>query len=166
MCSYCGCTCPLRANSADSKPSRVPDSLHTSPRAFAVPSHISSVQRLFSERSSQHFCTFSLPNTCVRAGRAVIAAYGQSARFFALQEQLTDDFLVCSWATLAANRFLGLTVDAISYVVVAGAAVFSVYGRDNGTPLGPAAASLALIYAMQVSYSNPKNIAPLNPQAL
>ena len=84
------------------------------------------------------------------AGRAVIAAFGESARFIALQEHLTDEFLVCNWATLAGNRFLGLAVDAISYVVVAGAAFFSVFGRDNGTPLGPAAASLALIYAMQV----------------
>lgn len=74
-----------------------------------------------------------------------VAAFGESARFIAQQEHLTDEFLVCNWATLAGNRFLGLAVDAISYVVVEAAAVFSVFGQDNGTPLGPAAASLALI---------------------
>ena len=76
----------------------------------------------------------------------MIAAFGKNARFIALQEQLTDEFLLCNWATLAANRLLSLAVDITSIAVVACAAFFSVFGRDT---VGPAS-SIALTYAMQV----------------
>lgn len=86
-------------------------------------------------------------------GRAVIAAYRKTDRFVATERQLTDEFLVCQWAMLAATRFLGLVLDVLSIVVVASAALFTVYARDNDTRVFPIGASIVLIYSMQVNCS-------------
>lgn len=86
-------------------------------------------------------------------GRAVIAAYRKTERFVAMERRLTDEFLVCQWAMLAATRFLGLVLDVLSIVVVASAALFTVYARDNDTRVFPIGASIVLIYSMQVNCS-------------
>lgn len=83
----------------------------------------------------------------LRSGREVIAAYGKTTEYIAQEEHLTDEFLVCNWAMLASSRLLGLAVDTSSFLVVACAAFFSVFGRDT---VGAITASIALTYSLQV----------------
>lgn len=84
-------------------------------------------------------------------GRVTIKTFKENDRFIGLQAKLTDENHVFNLSSCICNRFLSTFIDFASNLLVVGACVLAVYGRDNSTPIGAGKASLSLSTAISVS---------------
>lgn len=83
-------------------------------------------------------------------GRSTIRAYTVEEQFMAQSAQRTDNNHLYNFASLAANRILGIVVDFTSNVLVLVAALLVVINRfDDSMTSGIAGLSIA--YALSVS---------------
>jgi ATP-binding cassette subfamily C (CFTR/MRP) protein 1 len=83
-------------------------------------------------------------------GRSTIRAFTVEDQFMAQSAQRTDNNHLYNFASLAANRILGIIVDFTSNVLVLAAALLVVIDR-NSESMTPGVAGLSIAYALSIS---------------
>ena len=83
------------------------------------------------------------------AGRSTIRAFTVEDQFMAQAAQRTDNNHLYNFASLAANRILGILVDFTSNVLVLAAALLVVIDRSSDS-MTPGVAGLSIAYALSV----------------
>uniref|UniRef100_UPI00358F56A6 multidrug resistance-associated protein 1-like isoform X1 n=1 Tax=Myxine glutinosa TaxID=7769 RepID=UPI00358F56A6 len=83
-------------------------------------------------------------------GASVIRAYGKQESFVGRNDSLVDDNHRSYYASITANRWLAVRLEAVGNCVVLFASFFAVFYRDT---LSPGLVGLSITYALQVTMS-------------
>jgi ABC-type multidrug transport system fused ATPase/permease subunit len=84
----------------------------------------------------------------LQAGISTIRSYNQEERFVTENQRKLDENQKAYFASVVANRWLGIRVEFIGTCVVSLAALFAVLERDN---IDPGMAGLSLTYALSIT---------------